>query len=157
ILVMILAPRRTPAQESEEFTVRAATILEENCANSGCHGGSSPYSFDARNPASLLTAQVIEPRNAARSELIRRGETGARPMGGYKGQAGTKLPQADIQILKRWIDQGAPAPPRSARNARPFLSETQVLAAIIQDLDATPKADRPYRRYYSVANLWNAP
>jgi hypothetical protein len=155
-LVVILAPTPTPAEENVDTSLRAFAILEENCANSGCHGGSNPYSFDARNPASLLAARVVEPGSAARSELIRRVDAGAMPMGGYKGQAGVKLPDADIQTLKRWIDQGAPTPVRSAANARPFLSESEVLASIIQDLEATPKADRPHRRYYSIANLWNA-
>src|SRR5439155_1391989 len=32
----------------------------------------------------------------------------------------------------------------------------QVLAAIIRDLASAPEADRPYLRYYSLANLWNS-
>src|SRR5262245_16741679 len=91
------------------------------------------------------------------SELIRRLEAGIMPLGGYKGQRGAKLPAEDIQILKQWIDAGGPESARLPRSVqRPFISESQVLATIIRDLVSAPEADRPYLRYYSLANLWNS-
>src|SRR5438093_10757552 len=136
-------------QTSPDLNSKALTILQENCG--GCHGGSDPYSFDVRDPASLLAAKVIEPGNASGSELIRRVEAGIMPLGG------AKLPAEDIQILRQWIDAGGPEAARLAgRVQRQFISESQVLAAIIRDLASAPEGDRPFLRYYSLANLWNS-
>ncbi len=144
-------------QTPPDLNSKALTILEQNCGNLGCHGGPDPYSFDVRDPASLLAARVIQSGNASGSELIRRLEAGIMPLGGYKGQRGAKLPAEDIQILRQWIDAGGPESARLPRRVqRPFISESQVLAAIIRDLLSAPEADRPYLRYYSLANLWNS-
>ena len=145
------------SQTSPDLNSKALSILQQNCGNSGCHGGADPYSFDLRDPASLLAAKVIQPGNATGSELIRRLEAGIMPLGGYKGQRGAKLPPEDIQILRQWIDAGGPElASRAVKLQRPFISESQVLAAIIRDLESASKADRPYLRYYSMANLWNS-
>jgi hypothetical protein len=44
----------------------------------------------------------------------------------------------------------------SLAEARPFISERQVLTAILRDLQATPERERPFVRYFSFANVWNA-
>jgi len=88
--------------------------------------------------------------------MIRRLEAGVMPLGGYNGQRGAKLPEEEIQALRAWVGAGALAPPRRGDVARPFISESQVLHAIVQDLEAAPKANRPFLRYFSLANLWNA-
>ena len=144
---------QTPA----DLNSKALTILQQNCGNLGCHGGPDRYSFDVRDPASLLAAKVIQSGNASGSELIRRLEAGIMPLGGYKGQRGVKLPAEDIQILRQWIDAGGPESPQLPRSVqRQFISESQLLAAIIRDLVSAPETDRPYLRYYSLANLWNS-
>jgi hypothetical protein len=144
-------------QAPPDLNSNALTILQQNCGNLGCHGGPDPYSFDIRDPASLLAARVIQSGNASGSELIRRLEAGIMPLGGYKGQRGVKLPAEDIQILREWIDAGGPESARLPRTVqRQFISESRVLAAILRDLVSTPEADRPYLRYYSLANLWNS-
>src|SRR5262249_6266600 len=59
--------------------------------------------------------------------------------------------------LRQWIDAGGPESARLPRSVqRQFISESQLLAAIIRDLVSAPDADRPYLRYYSLANLWNS-
>jgi hypothetical protein len=77
------------------------------------------------------------------------------PLGGYKGQPAAKLPDADIAGLRRWIDAGAPAVSTAIVEARPFVSEQDVLTAIVQDLEAVPARDRRFLRYFSFANMWN--
>jgi hypothetical protein len=80
------------------------------------------------------------------------------PLGGYQNQAGVKLPDADIQTLKRWIDAGAhPVPATRVSARRPFISESDTMTAIVRDLESAPEVDRRYYRYYSVVNLWNTP
>lgn len=40
---------------------------------------------------------------------------------------------------------------------RPFVSDSQILASILNDLESAGDQDRPYFRYYSLGNLWNNP
>src|SRR5262245_1815613 len=144
ILPIFGTSRAVSAQTPNDLNTRALTILQQNCGNSGCHGGSDPYSFDVREPASLLAAKVVEVGNAAGSDLIGRLEAGVMPMGGYKGQAGVKLPSEYIQTLKQWIDAGGPQSASRPKNVqRQFIPESQVLAAITRDLESARSADRP--------------
>jgi hypothetical protein len=155
-LLAITAVGALSAQSSTAPTAQAIAILQSNCGSSGCHGGASPYSFDVRDPATLQAAQVIEPGNPSASDVILRLESGVMPLGGYKGQPGVKLPAADIQVLKEWIKAGAPIDAPHARAARPFIAESQILDAIIRDLQSTRTSDRFYIRYYAMVNLWNS-
>jgi hypothetical protein len=156
IILGSLGPGSSAAEDSSTLASKAAGILQQNCGNSGCHGGADPYSFDVRSIPTLRDAKVIEPGNAAKSDLILRVEAGVMPLGGYKGQAGAKLPAADIETLKQWIAAGAPDPGQVAVKARPFISEATVLGSILRDLELASDRDRPFLRYYSVANLWNS-
>ena len=145
----------TLAQPADDLASQAFAILESNCASSGCHGGAGYYRFDVRNATTLQDARVITLGNAGESEIIRRVESGAMPLGGYKKQLGARLPAEDIAVLRRWIDSGAPAASPPLAEARPFISERQVLTAILRDLQATPERERPFVRYFSFANVWN--
>ncbi|HEX4998045.1 MAG TPA: hypothetical protein VFY29_07460, partial [Terriglobia bacterium] len=154
VLLLILGARASQSPDADASN--AAALLSANCATSGCHGGPGAYSFDATDPQTLIDAKVILPGNASGSEVISRLETGAMPMGGYQGKPGVKLPDADIQTLRRWIDSGAHLPAPAARPAgRPFISESNLLSAIARDLEGAPEADRRFFRYFSFVNLWN--
>jgi hypothetical protein len=155
LLLCLVSLSRTP---SDDTAGKAISILEQNCGNSGCHGGPGAYSFNVHIPLSLIEAKVVAPGKAADSELIRRVEAGIMPLGGYKGQPGAKLPPEDIQTLRKWIDAGALNPIEPVSSARrPFVSESQILTAILNDLRSAGDQDRPYFRYYSLGNLWNNP
>ena len=145
----------TRAQTTSDTDSQAVQILRQNCGNASCHGGPGGYSFDVYDPASLIAAKVVEPGNAAGSELIQRVEAGIMPMGGYRGQRGVKLPAENVQVLRAWIDAGAHVPTASAPPPRRFVSEAQVTASIIRDLESASETDRPYLRYFSMTNLWN--
>jgi hypothetical protein len=137
---------------------QAFTVLQQNCGNESCHGGPDAYRFDVGNPSTLVEAGVVKPGRSADSEVIRRVEAGIMPLGGYKGRSGARLPPEDIRILREWIDAGAPVPAEhSAASRRPFVSESQILGAILNDLQSAHEADRPYLRYFALANLWNSP
>ena len=137
---------------------QAFAVLQQNCGNDSCHGGPDAYRFDVRNPSTLVKTGVVKPGRSADSEVIRRVEAGIMPLGGYKGRPGAKLPPEDIRILREWIDAGAPVPAEySAASRRRFVSEPEILVAILNDLESANEADRPYRRYFALANLWNCP
>src|SRR4030095_9420427 len=160
VVALPVTQGRSLTQPADEIAVKAFAVLETNCANAGCHAGPGYYSFDVKDPSTLRVAKVIQAGIADDSEMIRRVESGAMPLGGYKGQAGTKLPAADIAALRRWIDAGAPAPASAivvarVAEARPFISERQLLMAIERDLQAARARDRPFLRYFSFAHIWN--
>ena len=155
--VLPVTQERTLAQPADDLAAQAFAILETNCASSGCHGGPGYYRFDVRDIASLRDARVITIGNAGESEIIRRVESGAMPLGGYNKQLGARLPAAEIDMLRRWIDAGAPSAATPVAATRSFISEQQVLSAILRDLQATPERERPFVRYFSFANIWNRP
>jgi serine/threonine-protein kinase len=59
---------------------------------------------------------------------------------------------AELDVFKKWIEAGAPFP---TTDRRKFVSEKDVYVIIRNDLRATPREDRRYRRYFSLANLHN--
>jgi hypothetical protein len=137
---------------------QAFSVLQQNCGSDSCHGGPDAYRFDVGNLLTLVEAGVVKPGRSAESEVIRRVEAGIMPLGGYKGRSGAKLPPEDIRILREWIDAGAPVPAgHSAASRRPFISESQILQTIVNDLQSAHEADRPYLRYFALTNLWNSP
>jgi hypothetical protein len=137
---------------------QAFSVLQQNCGSESCHGGPDAYRFDVGNLLTLVEAGVVKPGRSAESEVIRRVEAGIMPLGGYKGRSGAKLPPEDIRILREWIDAGAPVPAgHSAASRRPFISESQILQTIVNDLQSAHEADRPYLRYFALTNLWNSP
>src|SRR5437667_7835679 len=115
LLLCLVSLSRIP---TDDTALKAISILEQNCGNSGCHGGPDAYSFNVHIPSSLIEAKVVAPGNAADSELIRRVEAGIMPLGGYEGQPGAKLPPEDIQTLRQWIDAGALSPIDRVPSAR---------------------------------------
>ena len=81
-------------------------ILETNCVR--CHSGpSAQASLDVRTRAALLKGGVsgpaIAPGSAAKSPLLARIQSGQMPMGGKP------LPKAEIELIRQWIEAGAPA------------------------------------------------
>src|SRR5207253_1081319 len=65
LISLFLSASRGFGQTPPELNSKALTILQQNCGNLGCHGGPDPYSFDVRDPASLLAAKVIQAGNAS--------------------------------------------------------------------------------------------
>jgi hypothetical protein len=59
---------------------------------------------------------------------------------------------ADKELLKRWILEGALFP---GREVRPFQSEQQLVAAIHAHLSKAKVSDRPFLRYFTLTNLFN--
>src|SRR5262249_45504729 len=79
-------------------------------------------------------------------------DSGAMPMGG------PQLSQEEKAILREWVIKGAPDWGRSDANPspRPRLTESGIQAAIRDDLLRAPERTRPFRRYFSLAHLYNA-
>src|SRR2546421_11385918 len=89
-----------------QFEKEVLPILEANCAK--CHSGSSPQGrLDVRTRTSLLkggsSGPAIVPGAPDRSLLYSRIESGQMPVGGKP------LAKEEIDRVRMWIEQGAPA------------------------------------------------
>jgi SprB repeat len=74
------------------FAAEVKNIIDTNCAVSGCHvtGGAAPISF-----TSMANIQ------SSASEIKSRTQNGSMP------KNGTKLPQAELDAIACWVDDGA--------------------------------------------------
>ncbi len=98
------------------FSAQVQPVFTNRCANAGCHpGGGAPFPLQAGVSYGRLVNVVatdgpcagimrVKPSDAANSALYRRleGTCGNRmPLGG------TPLPQAERDLIRDWINQGA--------------------------------------------------
>lgn len=128
---------------------RAYGLLKKYCY--GCHGVKFEVEgFNVLKRDVLLGGEkkYVIAGQPDQSVLWRRtGIDGEMPPDGSP-----KPSAAELATIKQWIVAGAPFP---ASGTRKFISDSDVLTAVRNDLRRTPQADRRYRRYFSLANLHN--
>ncbi len=152
-------PPPPPAGFAPNFSEIQASVFTPNCATGGCHSGANPpagLNLDAANSYTMLVGiassqnagiQRVNPGDMNNSYLIQKLE-GTASGGGQMPPSGP-LPQADIDIIRQWITDGAiddrvPASnpirvsslspmPGATLNAAPM----QVIAGFDRALDAT--------------------
>jgi serine/threonine-protein kinase len=148
--------------EDRSLTLQARDILRERCH--GCHKGpgSKGGHFNAIDFASLLKPAgnddkaAIVPFKSAQSALWQKIAAGEMPEDGSVEKE--KFKPAEKDILKNWIDAGAPAWPEAGPAPdRPFITIPQMLASIRDDLRNAREQDRPFLRYYTLSHLHNQP
>ncbi|MEI8381395.1 MAG: c-type cytochrome domain-containing protein [Planctomycetota bacterium] len=135
-----------------ELAAEARTILKASCY--GCHGkdgaveGGLSYILDREQ---LVLRRQIAPGAATNSRLIRRVQKQEMPPPGE----GTELTKEQIATLTKWDDAGAPdfdsPKPRSK-----FVSASDMVQAMLDDVQKADAADRPFRRYLTLTHLYNA-
>ncbi|MFY7953285.1 MAG: c-type cytochrome, partial [Armatimonadaceae bacterium] len=140
-------PRRHPAD--------GGALLKKYCAE--CHSGQ--LKFDAADVENMRSSGVLVQGNAAKSAIWAR-------LNATKGQMPPKgSPQptaAEKEAIRAWIEpkdsdpepaETKPAQPKARKNVK----ETDILAAILTDLQAANERDLPFLRYFSLANLYRNP
>lgn len=108
-----------PAPSGPTLASIQANVLSVNCAISGCHGGSTVQQglrldpgFSAANlinvpsPRDARLIRVI-PGDPSASFLIKKLE-GTQTLGDRMPQFGPYLPQSTIDVIRLWIQNGAP-------------------------------------------------
>ena len=112
------SPRRR--RQSVDYDRDVKPILREKCL--GCHAGTQPQAglrLDERRHAMLgsLDGVVIVAGNSARSRLVWR--ISGKEYGPQMPPTGALQPE-QIDVIKRWIDEGVPWPeaPKAARADR---------------------------------------
>lgn len=152
ILGWLGQPCRATDESSSELARKAREVLEAQCYR--CHGkdgtveGGMSYVLDRDR---LAARGKIRPGKASESPLLRRIETGKMPPPGE-----TPRPSpAEIALLKRWIDAGAPGVGATAA-PRKLIGEADVHARILADLDSIERRQRRFIRYFSLVPQHNA-
>src|SRR5262249_47113090 len=98
----------------------------------------------------LVARQKVVPGKPAESELYERCRSGEMPPAG----AGTRLTDADLATLKKWIEAGAPAWQPAA--PRSFVGDDAVLRLALDDVRTFSERQRRFMRYVSFVPLANA-
>lgn len=156
-----LAALAAPAAAQDDTTtlaLKARKVLKQHCH--ACHkgdGSESGYRFDVLDHAGMLKdigdeRAVVVPRRPDGSRVwVRAGVTRTMPPRSVKDRPSA----AELDVLRKWIEVGAPAFP--APKARAFVTTEATLTAIHNHLlKARPNA-RPYLRYFTLTHLHNDP
>src|SRR5262245_5141970 len=131
VLTLALLLVTVPQVQSEVSSAPAAfAVFQKNFA--GCHGDTGlAKAYLLLDGTTMVKAGRVLPGNASESILYKRISGAAEPL---MPDGGPKLPESDIAIIKRWIDEGAPDWKPSSSEPRRFISNEDVIDAIEKDL-----------------------
>ena len=150
-LMVFFGPSSVLAK-TDEKAAQAGQILKRYCFR--CHSGDgadSGYAFDVRQVATLSEQDVILPGNSKESTLYRLLSSGKMPP---RNQPHLPKPSADeAEIVRQWIDAGAPEIPTLKR--RDFVSLQETLTSMHKHSSSLAAEDRRNVRYFTLTNLWN--
>ncbi len=132
---------------------KARAVLQTHCYR--CHGqegtneGGFNFVFDLKQ---LVVRNKVTPGDPQKSKLLKRIRNAADPM----PPADEKLrpSPAEMSILERWIQAGAPA--ENAAPANAFVRLDDMLQVIHDDLEKAEPRRRPFLRYFTLTHLHNA-
>jgi WD40 repeat protein/mono/diheme cytochrome c family protein len=127
----------------------AKAILQTHCA--GCHGGGTAIKggFGFVLDRDLLIGRLlVTPGQAGQSDLFLRVQQGEMPPKSSKRRPSP----AELKVLQRWIDAGAPPFDPAAKPAK-ILSPPQVMDAIQADLERLDPRRRRFTRYLTLSHL----
>ena len=128
-------------------------IFQQNCLN--CHGehGAFTESLIIEHTALIENGTVV-PGNPAGSEFYRRlVETSVErrmPLGQ------PPLSPAAIDIIRRWIQIGAPNWEETSESHGTFITPQEMLNSIENHLNSLTPFDRTFARYFTFTHLYNA-
>jgi hypothetical protein len=139
------------AADNSKLAQDALAVLQTNCHR--CHGkagaveGGMNYVLDRDK---LLARRKIVAGKAELSPLFRRVAGGKMPPAGEQPRPSA----ADIEVLRRWIEAGAPGAQPAA--AHPLVGEAELVELILGDLERMDRRSRRFARYFTLAALANA-
>ena len=114
------------------------------------HGGANLAAFftERDDSGTILLAEAVLDR-------VARAHHDSERMPKSKGAAGEKgfrppLTEAETAVLKEWVEAGKPEEVK-----RKFISQTEVLEAILGDLNAAAETQRGFYLYLTLTNLHN--
>jgi mono/diheme cytochrome c family protein len=151
LVAILVAASSAPADAPEALATRAREILKANCHR--CHGqdgaveGGFSYVLDRDK---LVGSHKIIPGKPDESPLLRKVVAGKMPPPDERPRPSA----ADVALLREWIEAGAPGAAPAAPRA--FVTEDDVVALILADLDRLDRRARRFTRYFSLVDQYNA-
>ena len=140
------------SKQKQELGQKAQQVLATYCYR--CHGenGTAEGGFNyILDRGKLVSSKKVKPGDAKGSRLFRRVKEQEMP----PEEVTTRPTEADILVLRQWIDAGAPA--GAAPPVPPtFIDNAQLAALIHADLLALPERVRRFTRYFTITHLANA-
>lgn len=145
----LLLPCVAWAQPADPLGPQAKAILQTHCA--GCHGGGKAvkggFGF-VLDRDQLVARLLVAPGKAHLSELLLRVEKGEMPPESRKERPSA----AEVQLLKRWIEAGAPAFEKQLKTFKVH-SDQEVANVILGDLEKLDPRARRFTRYLTLHHL----
>jgi WD40 repeat protein/mono/diheme cytochrome c family protein len=151
LLTFLLSTNSAPADPPPGLAARVREVLKANCYR--CHGqdgaieGGFNYVLDRDK---LVASHKIISGKPDDSPLWRKVVAGKMPPPDQQPRPSA----ADIALLKQWIEAGAPGAVPAA--PRTFITEDDVAAWMLADLDKVDRRARRFARYFSIVDLFNA-
>jgi mono/diheme cytochrome c family protein len=146
----LLASATTFAGEPASLGPDARAILQKHCAS--CHGGGTDatkgrFGF-VLDRDQLIGRQLVTPGRASQSDLFLRIEQGEMPPKSAK----SRPTPAEMKVLQRWIDAGAPAfePPGKEVD---ILTPSEITDKILADLKRLDPRVHRFTRYLVLNHL----
>lgn len=139
-------------QGNSGLAAQAEQVLRTHCYR--CHGqegvAEGGFNFVLRRERLVSDHQYINPGKPDESFLLSRISKEEMPPAGE-----TRPTKEEVDVLRRWIADGAPD--FAAPLSRPFLSNTDLVRFIRQDLENNvPSRQHQHTRYFTLVNLFNA-
>lgn len=151
-LGLLLGLAQRAAAFDADLARQAEAVLKAHCYR--CHGkegvakGGMNYILDRDK---LVAREKIVPGRPAESTVYGRVFKGEMPPKAVKPRPS----RSDLEILREWIEDGAVAA-RPAASRHDQLSESHLVDTIFADLQGIELRARPYVRYFTYCNLYNA-
>ena len=138
------------ARANDELAVQGSALIEKYCY--GCHGVNfnGDAALNVMDRKSLLNPDqgyVVE-GNLDESYLWTRISDGDMP----PESSDLQPTDAEREIMKQWIQAGAPF---IQREERPFVTRKAVMQSLYDDILRMPEEVRPYVRYFDLTHLHN--
>ncbi|QJW95017.1 c-type cytochrome domain-containing protein [Frigoriglobus tundricola] len=149
-LMMLGSPARAGEGDPKALALQAQTVLKAHCYR--CHGqegsveGALNYVTDL---GKLVARKKVVPGDPKGSRLYRRVDEGTMP----PPDEHPRPSAAEIAVLKKWIEAGAPGGERAARTT---VTQNDVSAAVLADLETMDRRARRFQRYFTLTHLHNA-
>jgi serine/threonine-protein kinase len=145
-----LPPGNGGTRPPSMLEAQAIGILQLNC--SSCHGSANYANINyITDPDSLIANGKIIEGDALNSPIYIRLSTNQMPPIGVIDQ---RPSAGDIEVIKLWIESMKEIPVCSNDGA--YVDFDTLFATMLADINSVDSRDRPFMRYISVANAFNA-
>jgi serine/threonine-protein kinase len=163
LALLFPTPSRSQPEDKQKLAAQVKDIFTRNCyrchGQNGAHEGRFDWILDFKK---LVGPTLLDPKNPKvvagspeKSRLFIR--MGVRKDMPYPEDEQPRPTEAEIAVVKKWIETGAPVPADEPAQARKFVSLQDELTAIRDYLKKQAREDRGHVRFFSLRHLANLP